>query len=367
MLNKLFLSVMVVTSAFTLVFGQTPQPRADKQALPDKEFSLFFDGSGSYLGVQTTEVTKENFARLKLREVRGVAVEKVADNSPAAAAGILAGDVIVRFNGEEVTSGRKLTRLIGEVDPDHQAKITVIRDGSEREVTATLAKRQGFTFGEGNFKFDMPDFKGHWQNMPDFKGHFDLPQLKGNLDNMKEHFKDLEEHLKNLPNMQDHFKNLPDMKEHFKNLPQGDFQFRFPEGTFKEFSWHSGRQIGVGVTPLTKQLATHFGVTGGVLVEEVRENSPAAKAGIKAGDIIVEADGKAVTGDSDISRIINSKKDGDVQITYVRDGKRQTVTITPEQSKDGVWNFKTSVAPPVLSSPMVAPAPFVYSAPSRVM
>ena len=47
------------------------------------------------------------------------------EKSPAESAGIRTGDVIVKFNGDEVTSVRKLTRLIGEVDPDHQATLTV--------------------------------------------------------------------------------------------------------------------------------------------------------------------------------------------------------------------------------------------------
>jgi len=60
--------------------GQTPAPGAKGEG---KSFSFFFDGDGSYLGVQTEEVTKDNFAKYGLREVRGVAVEKVVEGSPA--------------------------------------------------------------------------------------------------------------------------------------------------------------------------------------------------------------------------------------------------------------------------------------------
>src|SRR3954469_10488397 len=185
MFNRSFLSVMIVTSAFSIIFGQTPQTKKEDKPDTSKEFSFFYDGGGSYLGVQTSEVTKDNFAKLRLKDVRGVAVEQVMENSPASAAGIQAGDVIVRFNGEEVTSTRKLNRLIGEVDPDHQAKITIVRDGSERELTATLAKRPGAQFGEGNFKFEMPDM-GDLPNFNDqFKGQWkDLPQMKGDWQNM---------------------------------------------------------------------------------------------------------------------------------------------------------------------------------------
>jgi C-terminal processing protease CtpA/Prc len=46
-------------------------------------------------------------------------------------------------------------------------------------------------------------------------------------------------------------------------------------------------RIGVGLTPLTEQLADYFGVVGGVLINNVRSDSPAFKAGLKAGDVIV--------------------------------------------------------------------------------
>jgi len=333
---------MIVTSAFTLIFGQTPDVKKDLgKAEEPKEFSFFFDGSGSYLGVQTQEVTRENFSKLGLRDVRGVVVDKVANNSPAAAAGIQAGDVITKINGEEITSARKLTRLIGEIDPDHQAKVTVLRNGSERELTATLAKRPMAQFGDGNFKFDMPDMKGMqiWKgdpnNMPDFKNFGDefkdMPDLKGLGNKLK--------HMPELKNFHFDLKDMPD----FKNLPPGEFKFDVPDGEGKGFIWRSGesRTIGAGITPLTKQLAAHFGVDGGALVNDVRENSPAAKAGLEAGDIIVEADGKAVTNQVDLIQTINNKKDGSVQLTIVRDGKRQTISVTPEVSKDSGFLYKT--------------------------
>lgn len=336
MLNRYLSSVMIVMSAFTLVIGQTPEPKNDKVITP-QTFAFSFDGDGGYLGVQTAEVTKENFGKFGLRDVRGVAVEKVLENSPAAAAGIKDGDVIVRFNGDEIASARKLTRLVGEVDPDHQVKLTVLRNGSEQEITATLGKRPSPKFGEGNFAFTMPPI-GKLE-MPDFKGY-------------------------------ENFKDLPQ----FKEFPKGDMPqvFMTPKGEGEHFSWRlgEGRQIGVGVSPLTNQLAKHFGVESGVMISEVRENSPAAKAGLKAGDIIVEADGKAVKGDFDLIRSVNGKKEGDVQITIVRDGKRQTVSVTPEASKDGGFLFRTyddggwtsppampamKITPPTPMAPLAAP------------
>lgn len=327
-------SILIVTSAFILAIGQTPETKKDKEKVL-QNFSWSFDGNGAYLGVQTQEVTKENFAKFGLREVRGVAVEKVMENSPAAAAGLQAGDVILRFNNEEVTGSRKLTRLIGEVDPDHQVSLTILRGGREQTVSATLGKQPWARFGEGSFKFDMP-------NIP----HFEFKEF--------EKFKDMPQHFD--------FKGL----EKLKDLPQfkGDFPFSYnlPDG--QNFTWHfgSGRQIGVSAYAVTKQLAEKFGVDGGVMINEVRENSPAAKAGLRAGDIIVEAGGNAVRNNADLIKAINEKKDGDITLTIVRDRSRQTITVTPEASKDGGFYFHHDddsdlFAPP--SMPLVSPAPMV--------
>lgn len=346
MLNRYLSSVMIVTSAFTLVIGQTPEPKKDKVITP-QAFAFSFDGDGGYLGVQTQEVSKDNFAKFGLRDVRGVAVEKVLENSPAAAAGIKDGDVIVRFNGDEITSSRKLTRLVGEVDPDHQVKLTILRNGSEQEITATLGKRPTPKFGEGNFKFAMPPMD-KFDVVPDFKNF--------------ENFKDLPD-FKNFENLKD----LPQWKE----FPKGEMPqvFMTPKGEGEHFSWRmgEGRQIGVGVSPLTKQLAQHFGVESGVMISDVRENSPAAKAGLKAGDIIVEADGKAVKGDLDLIRTVNAKKEGDVSITIVREGKRQTISVTPEASKDGGFLFRTHDEGGWTSPPAMPAMPAIKMTPATPM
>ena len=285
---------------FVLVIGadaQTPAPGAKGET---RTFSMFFDSDGGYLGVQTEEVTKENFAKYGLREVRGVAVEKVIEGSPAQAAGLQNGDVILAFNGEQVTSTRKLTRLLGEVSPDHQVKLTVVRSGGEREIVATVGKRPMPKFEEGSF--------GTFPRVPDF------PRMPG---------------MERLPRVE--------------ALPPGS-----PD---QPFVWHmgSGRRIGVGVTTLTKQLSEHFGVAGGLMINEVRADSPAAKAGLKAGDLIVEADGNEIKGEGDLIRAIQEKKDGDVNLTIIRDRNRQTIRVTPEEVKNG---FNLFEFPNALDSPM---------------
>ncbi|HEX2112161.1 MAG TPA: trypsin-like peptidase domain-containing protein [Gaiellaceae bacterium] len=69
--------------------------------------------------------------------------------------------------------------------------------------------------------------------------------------------------------------------------------------------------------------------TAGAEVAEVRAGSPAAEAGLRAGDVIEEADGQAVASAEDLQRLIESKKPGDeLELTVVRDGETRTVTAT---------------------------------------
>ena len=102
------------------------------------------------------------------------------------------------------------------------------------------------------------------------------------------------------------------------------------------FRGGANRQIGIGVTSLTKQLGDYFGVAEGkgLLVNSVRDNSPAAKAGLKAGDVIVEIEGKPIKETSDLIRAVNEKKEGVVAVTFLRDKNRQTVSVTPETVKE---------------------------------
>ncbi|MBX7170258.1 MAG: PDZ domain-containing protein [Pyrinomonadaceae bacterium] len=322
------------------VSAKAQNPLPQKERIPMTQgFEIFDDGGGSYLGVQTQEVTKENFSKLGLSSVRGVAIEKVMEDSPAKQAGLQDGDVIVRFNGEEVSSYRKLTRLIGETDPDHQAKITVVRGGSEKEVTVTIGKRQAPKFEMGSFGMVMP-------KMPESRVFERRGMPEGGV---------FERSM-----------TIPDGEKGDVFVWEGD-------GKDGNFVFGSTRQIGVGVSSLTKQLGDYFGIADGkgILINNVNENSPAAKAGLKAGDVIVEVEGKAVTNTMDLIRGISEKKEGDVTLTILRNRNRQTVKVTPEKMKESDTPFKVFGTPGGSVQLRTAPqvrmgTPAVKVAPARV-
>jgi serine protease Do len=294
MLRKLLAFTVISIAGSVAVDAQdasaAPKDKTEKRA---RSFVLSAPFEQSYLGVQTVEISKENYGKFGLLQARGVGIEKVIENSPAAQAGLQTGDVIVRFEGEEIKSVMKLTRLIAEVAPGQTAKITVWRGGNEREFSVTLGRRELPQLAAGNFSFE------------------DLPALRA----------------------------LPRTLS-AQTIPSPSFG----GGDGNVFIWRgtASRQIGIGVTALTKQLGDYFGVAEGkgLLVNNVRENSPADKAGIKAGDVIVEIEGEAVKGHVDLIRALGEKKEGDTSLTIIRERNRQTIRVTPETSKDGALRFE---------------------------
>ena len=92
--------------------------------------------------------------------------------------------------------------------------------------------------------------------------------------------------------------------------------------------------LGVSLLELTPELRQHFGApkTSGVLVSEVSADSPAARAGVAVGDVIVGVDGEAVESFMDLSELVGDKKKGDkVELEVFRDGKSRKMSATVEE------------------------------------
>jgi serine protease Do len=95
--------------------------------------------------------------------------------------------------------------------------------------------------------------------------------------------------------------------------------------------------LGVGIQPVTGELAAKFGVAEGegVLVNEVFENDPAARGGIKPGDIITKVDGKLVDTPNVLSRLIAGIEPGaNASIEVVRDGRRQVLSVPLSERRE---------------------------------
>ena len=88
--------------------------------------------------------------------------------------------------------------------------------------------------------------------------------------------------------------------------------------------------LGVGIQPVTQTLAEQFKVkvNQGVLVTEVWPDTPAAKAGVKAGDVILTFAGKTVSTLSELQGLVEAVKPGSTEsLAIMRDGKPMTLPV----------------------------------------
>jgi serine protease Do len=299
------LAAIILTTGLAL--AQQSKPPAPPEP-PDSSddlvntFSLFTDGG--YLGVYAENINRENMARYHMSQPRGVGITQVIQGSPAEKAGLKKDDVILRLDGENITSVRKLNRLVAEIAPDQSVRMIVSRGGAEQEISATIGKRNNFSVAQDMF----PNGKTwKWEGVDPKTWKFEGPKMD---------------------------------------------KFSLGEGNFGDFTFQlgNGRRLGVSTMQLNKQLADYFGVAKGVLVTAVSEDGPAAKAGVKAGDVITAIDGEEVDSPGDISRVANSKKEGDVTLTIIRNKAQQQIRVTPREG-----GFSTAPGRPQMGRRIVIP------------
>jgi len=276
------LPALILTARLVLAQEPAPPPSPDEPL--EQNFSFFISGDG-FLGVYAENINRENMGRYHMNQVRGVGVTQVVKDSPADKAGLRKDDVVLRIDGENITSVRKLNRIVSELSPDQSVRIGVSRGGSEQEVTATIGKRSNSSFAGDLLRGEPRVWK--WEGMEPKEWKFEGPLRDRLLDN------------------------------------NGDLTFVLG----------NSRRIGVSTMELTRQLADYFGITGGkgVLVTSVTDDGPAAKAGVRAGDVITAVDGETIDSPGDISRVINRKKEGDITLTVIRNKSQQTIRVTPRE------------------------------------
>jgi serine protease Do len=205
----------------------------------------------------------------------GVLIESVREGTPATRAGLQKGDVILEFDGERARSARQFTRLVRETAPGRAVKMTVMRDGGKRTVDVTPEVRDNVLV----------------QRYPDVTGDV------------------------------------------FRALPR-EFNFRFDPQDFFNEGFGSQRRLGISVVPLSDQLAAYFGVKEGVLVSEVTSGTPAATAGIQAGDVITAVNGRAVMSSADVVREAREAGPGStLDIGLTRNRKEMTLKATLPQRR----------------------------------
>jgi serine protease Do len=95
-----------------------------------------------WLGVQIQPVTRDIADSLGLKEATGALVADVQDNSPAKAAGMKVGDIILQVDNRSIADAKDLARKIGARNPDERANIKILREGKEQTVSVKLGRQK---------------------------------------------------------------------------------------------------------------------------------------------------------------------------------------------------------------------------------
>jgi serine protease Do len=251
----------VLCAALTAAPGYTVAQRAhvagsQEMAEPQvRDFNVMFgEEGGSWLGVETREVTSDNAKELKLPGERGVVLGRIAPDSPASKSGLRENDVVTEINGQQVEGAMQFRRMIREIPAGRSVQLTVWRDGHTQKINVTLGKAEELRRNmtrmapgmAGAFAFHVPDF-------PDLPEVAEIPQM---------------------PSM------------------EGD--------GLMLYAGHP--RLGIDAEDLAGQLGSFFGAPDGegILVRSVNSGSPAEKAGVKAGDVITSLNGERIRSVGDL-------------------------------------------------------------------
>jgi serine protease Do len=273
-MKKLLLSP--VLAAGVAAIGLTSVSRAQSfnmEMFDPQTTTVHVGGNGtSFLGVNLREIDSARAKDLKLKEEAGVEITRVEEDSPAAKAGLKVGDVVLAYNGERVEGMDQFSRLVRETPPGREVKLLVSRDGNQQTLTAQVGARK--MYSTGSFAFPRVEIP----SMPMVAPMPDLPRTI--------------------------------------------------------MMWRTSI-LGIEAEALHGQLANYFGVKEGVLVRSVMNDTPAAKAGLKAGDVIVKIGDSNVSTPNEVTSAIRSiqEKKSTVPIVVLRDHKELTLTAPIDEDR----------------------------------
>jgi serine protease Do len=263
----------------TIGAGFVPAATAHAQGR-DPVARAFEFSRGSRIGVSVQDI-EESDAK-DARGKAGVVVETVDPGGPADKAGVKTGDTITEFDGEKVRSVRQFSRLVQETPTGRAVAVALSRAGQRVNVTVT-AERAGY--GD--------DFTMRLLDLPARPPRPAAPPA---------------------PPATPRTPRAPSLATPAVPMP------------LERFFAVNGRRLGLTIETLDDQLAQFFGVKEGVLVKSVTEDSPAHKAGVKAGDVISSVNGRHVYETSDVNRAIDRMDSTDeFTLEIVRDKKTQTL------------------------------------------
>lgn len=171
-----------------------------KHKMMDRPF--LFDEKAGFLGVQIQDLSEQLSEYFKVKNGNGVLVSEVVEGSPAAKAGLKAGDIIIKVDDEDIENAGDLTTIIRGYEPEAKVSISIIRDRKKKKLKATLGEtEQGYFYKFRNLEnFEFPGekhkmlLKMHPEGLEDFEFHgfpFDREEFKEQMDELHKQMEEL--------------------------------------------------------------------------------------------------------------------------------------------------------------------------------
>ncbi len=222
-----------------------------------------------------------------------VVIAEIEPKSPADLARLKEGDILLKIDGKELTTGQGMSQEIRSRKPGSEVAIKIERDGKPMDVKVKLGE-----YSEDNAKREL---------------EIRFPSLFPQI--------------------------LP-------RSPQGIMPQPRAKSASEALRWEKRKYVGMSLQEMNRELAEAWGARDGcgLLVIALDEEGPAKKAGLKVGDIIVKADGRKVEAVGDLSGLLQDKKKGDtVKLDIVRDKKAKVIDVSvAEDEKNGPALFRDS-------------------------
>ena len=239
-----------------------------------------------------------------------IEIASIDPKSPAELAKLKEGDLILKIDGKDITSGPTLSSEIRGRKPGQDVMVRIERDGKPLDVKLKLGE---YTEVEAQRELEL--------NFPRFFKRERIPSPTMPLP---------------APRGAKPERQTP---PYYNNTIPRSKTAPLP----RNFYWQSRKFIGVSLQELNKELAEYFGLKGGVglLVAQVEDKRPAQKAGLKVGDVILKADGKEVETPAALSEMIQGGKKGDkIKLDILRDKKGLTLEVEIAEEESSSATFK---------------------------
>jgi S1-C subfamily serine protease len=253
----------------------------------------------------------------------------VHPGSPAARAGIQRGDTVVRINGRtDVEAQVRALRL----QPGDTVRVRVSRTGErDREVAIVADRRPALTMAPAPVqgqRFEVRRAPGEGRGVIVING--DTVRIP--VDSLIMHADSVQRRIRYLladslaPRLRElERERLPELRERLRMMDSTMVR-AFPEA----FVIETGRRAvsGAEFSELNPELASYFqGVREGLLVLRVAPESPAARAGLQAGDVVVRANGSAIRTTADLRRSVAQAGREEVRLDVVRKGRNTQLRL----------------------------------------